>query len=223
MDVLEAVNKRKSIRAFKSDPVPAETLKKIVEGALHAPSASNSQPWELAIVSGAKLEEIKKAFLEGAGRLTVDLPGAIQYPEPYASRRAAVMSGALDLMGIAREDKQARVQWGIQGAKLWGAPSCIYVMIDRGFFYIDDKINIWPAFDCGAITQTILLLATENGLGTIPAIQPVLYPDLLREKLNLPASKLMVLGIPIGYPDWEAPVNKLRTTREPLDKMAKFY
>jgi nitroreductase len=133
------------------------------------------------------------------------------------------MAGALDMMGIAREDKQARTQWGIQGAKLWGAPSCIYVMIDRGFFYIDDQINIWPAFDCGAITQTILLLATENGLGTIPAIQPVLYPDLLREKLNLPASKLMVLGIAIGYPDWDAPVNKLRTTREPLDKMAKFY
>jgi len=223
MDVLEAVNKRKSIRAFKSDPVPAETLKKIVEGALHAPSASNSQPWELAIVSGDKLEEIKKAVIENPGRLTLDMPGAMQYPEPYASRRAAVMAGALDMMGIAREDKQARAQWGIQGAKLWGASSCIYVMIDRGFFYIDDKINIWPAFDCGAITQTILLLATENGLGTIPAIQPVLFPDLLREKLNLPASKLMVLGIAIGYPDWDAPVNKLRTTREPLDKMARFY
>ena len=61
------------------------------------------------------------------------MPGAMQYPEPYASRRAAVMAGALEMMGIAREDKQARVQWGIQGAKLWGAPSCIYVMIDREF------------------------------------------------------------------------------------------
>jgi nitroreductase len=223
MDVLEVVFKRKSIRAFKPDPVPEEILKKIVEGALHAPSASNSQPWELAVVSGAKLEEIKKGFVEGAGKLSVDLPGAMQYPEPYASRRAAVMAGALDLMGIAREDKQARAQWGIQGAKLWGAPTCIYVMIDKGFFYIDEKINIWPAFDCGAITQTILLLATENGLGSIPAIQPVIYPDFLREKLNLSASKLMVLGIPIGYPDWEAPVNKLRTTREAVEQMVKFY
>ena len=223
MEVLEAVYQRKSIRAFKPEPVPVETLKKIVEGALHAPSASNSQPWELAIVSGTKLEEIRKAFIEGAGKLSVDMPGAIQYPEPYAARRADVMAGALEMMGVARDDKQARTEWGKQGAKLWGAPSCIYVMIDRSFFYIDEKINIWPAFDCGAITQTILLLATENGLGSIPAIQPVLYPDLLREKLNLPASKMMVLGIAIGYPDWEAPVNKLRTTREPLDKMARFY
>ncbi|MBN1662407.1 MAG: nitroreductase [Deltaproteobacteria bacterium] len=223
MDVLEAVNKRKSIRAFKPEPVPAEMLKKIVEGALHAPSASNSQPWELAVVSGAKLEEIKKAVVENPGRMKVDMPGAVNYPEPYASRRAGVMAGALDLMGIARDDKQARMQWGVQGAKLWGAPTCIYVMIDRNFLYVDDKINIWPAFDCGAITQTILLLATENGLGTIPAVQPVLYADLLREKLGLPESKLMVLGIPIGYPDWDAPVNALRTTREPLDIMARFF
>jgi len=223
MDVLEAVLKRKSIRAFKPDPVPPEILKKIVEAALHAPSASNSQPWELAVVSGAKLDEIKKAVLDNPGRPSVDMPGLINYPEPFASRRAAVMAGALEKMGIAREDKQARTLWGMQGAKLWGAPTCIYVMIDRGFFYVDDKINIWPAFDCGAITQTILLLATENGLGTIPAIQPVLYPNLLREKLNIPASKLIVLGIPVGYPDWDAPVNELRTTRETLDKIATFY
>jgi hypothetical protein len=45
----------------------------------------------------------------------------------------------------------------------------------------------------------------------------------LREKLGLPASKLMVLGIPVGYPDCDAPVNNLRTTREPLEKVAKFY
>jgi nitroreductase len=223
MDVLEAVLKRKSIRAFKPDPVPPEILKRIVDAALHAPSASNSQPWELAVVSGAKLEEIKRAIMDNPGRLSVDMPGLVNYPEPYASRRAAVMAGALEKMGIARDDKQARAQWGVQGAKLWGAPTCIYVMIDRGFFYVDDKINIWPAFDCGAIAQTILLLATENGLGSIPAVQPVLYPDLLRERLNLPASKLFVLGIPVGYPDWDAPVNELRTTREPLDQMAMFY
>ncbi|MBN1381636.1 MAG: nitroreductase [Deltaproteobacteria bacterium] len=223
MDVIEAVNKRRSIRAFKSDPVPEAILKRIVEAALHAPSASNSQPWELAVVSGAKMAEIKKAVAENSGRPSVDMPGAIQYPEPYASRRAAVMAGALEKLGIPREDKEARAKWGMQGANVWGAPSCIYIMIDRAFLYVNNEINIWPAFDCGAITQTILLLATEQGLGTIPAVQPVLYPDIIREKLNLPASKLFVVAIPIGYPDRDHPVNELRTTREPLDKMVTFY
>lgn len=223
MDVAAAVMNRKSIRAFKPDPIPEDILKNIIETALHAPSASNSQPWELAVVSGAKLEEIKRAIAQNPGRPSVDMPGAINYPEPYASRRAAVMAGALEKLGIAREDKDARARWGMQGAKLWGAPSCIYVLIDNSFFYVDNSINVWPVFDCGAMMQTILLLALENGLGTIPAVQPVIYPNVLREKLGLPASKLMVLGIPIGYPDWSAPINELRTTREPLEKIATFY
>ena len=96
-------------------------------------------------------------------------------------------------------------------------------MIERSFFYIGKDINIWPVFDCGSMTQTILLLATEHGLGSIPAIQPVLYPDILRRILGLPDSKLIVLGIPIGYPDESAAINQLRTAREPIEKVAKFY
>ena len=69
MDVLIAINKRHSVRGFKPDPVPPDILKKIVEGALRSPSASNSQPWELAVVSGAKLEEIKKVYIESIGNI----------------------------------------------------------------------------------------------------------------------------------------------------------
>jgi len=82
---------------------------------------------------------------------------------------------------------------------------------------------MWNLFDCGLITQNILLLATAQGLGTIPAIIPVLYPDIQRRVLGLPASKLMVLGIPIGYTDDSNPANQFRTSREPLDKVARFY
>ena len=224
MNVMEAISKRRSIRAFKSEPVAEDILKKIVDCALRAPSASNSQPWEFAVVSGAKLEEIKQAFVANADKpVALDMPSVVQYPEPWASRRSAVMAGALEKLGIAREDKAMRMQWTLQGYGLWGAPSVIYLMIERSFFYLGNDINIWPVFDCGSITQTILLLATEYGLGSIPAIQPVLYPDILRKMLGLPESKLIVLGIPIGYPDGNAPINQLRTTREPIDKVAKFY
>jgi nitroreductase len=68
-----------------------------------------------------------------------------------------------------------------------------------------------------------MLLATEQGLGTIPALMPVLYPDVLRKALGLPENKLFVIGIPIGYPDWNHPANSFRSSREPLDKMVKFY
>ena len=69
MDVVEAINNRRSIRSFKPDPVPLDILRKIVDGALHAPSASNNQPWELAVVGGAKLEEIKQACVDNGNKL----------------------------------------------------------------------------------------------------------------------------------------------------------
>jgi nitroreductase len=224
MDVLEAINKRQSIRGFKPDPVPADILRKIAEGALRSPSASNSQPWDLAVVTGARLEKIKDAYVAGASKMPVmDLPISMKYPEPWASRRSAVMAGVLEKLGLQREDKQGRIQFGIHGMRLWDAPAVIYVMIDREFYQFADTNNIWPIFDCGLISQDIMLLATQYGLGSIPAIQPVMYPEIIREILGLPDNKIMVIGIPIGYPDPDFGANKFRTTREPFDKMVKFY
>ena len=224
MDVLAAINNRHSVRGFKPDPVPPDILKNIVEGALRSPTASNSQPWEFAVVSGAKLEEIKNAYIENSARMpAMDINISLDYPEPWASRRAAVMAGVLEKLGIVREDKQKRMEFWIHGFNLWGAPSCIYIMIERDFYYANNATNHWNIFDCGLIAENIMLLATEYGLGTIPAIQPVLYADIQRKLLGLPDSKLMVIGIPIGYEDTNNAANKFRSTRESLDKVAKFY
>ncbi len=224
MDVIEAIIERKSIRSFKPEPVPPAVLKKIVEGALRSPSASNSQPWEFAVVSGTKLEEIKHAYLANStSKPCFDVPIPFKYPEPWNSRQAAVMAGILGKMGVAREDKQKRSEWALNAFKLWGAPSCIYVMLDRSFYAADGSTNVWNLFDCGLITQNILLIATANGLGSIPAIQPVLYPDILRKILNIPDSKLIILGIPLGYVDSSNPVNEFHSMREPLEKVALFY
>jgi nitroreductase len=64
MDISEAVDQRKSIRAFKPDPVSLDTLKKILEEAIRAPSWANTQPWEFAVATGKPLEEIRALFLE---------------------------------------------------------------------------------------------------------------------------------------------------------------
>jgi nitroreductase len=126
-------------------------------------------------------------------------------------------------LGITREDKQKRADWHLWGMKLWGAPSCIYVAIDKNLYKASETHNWLNIFDCGSVTQTIMLLAVEHGLGSIPAILPVLYPDVLRQVLGLPDDKLFVIGIPIGYPDWDHPVTKFRSPREPLEQVAKFY
>lgn len=224
MDIAEAIRRRKSIRAFKPDPVPQETLKEIMELALRAPSWGNTQPWEFVIVSGQKLEEIKQAYVSKAGEpVHPDLATPRGFPEPYDSRRRAIGIKLFEAKGIVREDREARRRWGTQGLKLFGAPCVIYILIDRAFHFQGEALNVWPVFDCGLVAGNIMLLATEYQLGTIPEIQAVLYPEVLREALAIPEPKLIVLGIASGYPDWDDPANKFRSDREPLDKIAIWH
>jgi nitroreductase len=49
-DFLELVKSRRSIRVFKPDPVPRETIEKILEAARWAMSGANGQPWEFVVV-----------------------------------------------------------------------------------------------------------------------------------------------------------------------------
>jgi nitroreductase len=48
--VLELVKKRRSIRRFKTDPIPDDYIDKIIEVARQAPSGFNTQPWEFVVV-----------------------------------------------------------------------------------------------------------------------------------------------------------------------------
>ena len=50
MELLEAIQNRKSIRKFKPEPVPRIMLEEILQATLRAPSAINTQPWECWVV-----------------------------------------------------------------------------------------------------------------------------------------------------------------------------
>jgi nitroreductase len=225
MDVVEAIDKRKSIRAFRSDPVPKEILKEIMGLALRAPSYDNTQPWEFAIVTGKKLEEIRQAYIgkAAAEKPNPDIPLVREFPQPYDTRRRFLGRKVLELKGIRREDKEKRLWWLVQGLRSFEAPCIIYIYINRSFYQQGDTTNIWPVFDCGLVAENIMLLAAAHGLGTVAQIQAVLYPDVLRKALGVPDSKLIVLGIAVGYPDRGDSVNQLRSEREPLDNVSTWH
>jgi nitroreductase len=223
MEIVEAIQKRKSIRAFKSDPVPKEILKEIMELALRAPSWANTQPWQFAIVTGKKLEGIRQTFVEKAEEEpNPDISRPRDFPEPYDTRRRVLGRKIFELKGIGREDKERRRRWLLQGLRLFEAPCAIYIYIDRSFYLQGDGLNLWPIFDCGLVAENIMLLATKHELGTIAQIQAVMYPDVLRQALGIPDYKLIVLGIAVGYPDWDDPVNQVRSERELLDNVSTW-
>jgi len=226
MDVVEAIRQRRSVRGYKPEAVPENILREIIETAQRAPSWANTQPWEFAIVRGEKLEAIRGAFVEKiktAEPTNPDLAAPKGFPEPFDGRRRTVGRKLFEIMGIEREDREKRTWWGLQGLKLFDAPAVIYIFTDRAFYSQEEGLNVWPVFDCGLIAENIMLLAVKYGLGTIPAIQAVMYPDVIREVLGIPESKLIVLGIAVGYPDPQSQVNQFYSEREPLDTITRWY
>lgn len=55
-NILELVKKRRSIRRFKTDPIPDDHIDKIIEVARHAPSVFNIQPWEFIVIKDRELK-----------------------------------------------------------------------------------------------------------------------------------------------------------------------
>jgi nitroreductase len=92
MDVFEAIKGRRSVRAFKNQDVPVETVEKLVEAARWAPSAGNLQPWEFIIVrkSETKMRLVEAAldqtFIEEAPVVIVVCANENRSSQGYGSR-----------------------------------------------------------------------------------------------------------------------------------------
>ncbi len=224
MDIIEAVNKRKTYRGYKTDPIPKDVLLEIMKSATRSPSWANTQPWEFAVVTGKKLDAIRQEFtkLAETDEPNPDLAFPRVFPDPYKSRLPAMRRGP-DADKI-RDDKELRKQRQVMGARMYNCPCVIYIYTERSFYTQEDKgLNVYPIFDCGLAAENIMLAAVKYGLGTTPAAQAVPYPNVVRKVLGLPKSKLIVLGIFIGYPDTDNPQYATYSGREPFDNLVKFY
>ncbi len=218
MDISEAISQRKSIRAFKPDSVPMDILKNILEESIRAPSWANTQPWEFAVATGKPLEDIREEFLAKASiSPSPDVPRPPAFPERYAARiRVLDKQNRL----VTQKDWESR---RVQNFRHFGAPAVIYLLTRREFYSQAKGLNVWALYDCGAVAENIMLLATKQGLGTVVQAQAAAYPQVLRQILEIPESKIIILGIAIGYPDWDNPINHFRTEREPLESIATWH
>jgi nitroreductase len=215
MDVIEAIRTRKSIRGYKPEPVPMEILKKVLETAAHSPSAMNTQPWEVTVVTGETLDNVRRANIEmlmsGA-----EIWRSISYQGAHRQRQVDLAVQIFKLMGIAREDKEKRAQWLARGFRFFDAPAAIILSIDSS---VPESLAL---LDIGSFCQSICLAALEYGLGTCIEDQGTAFPDLLRRFTGIPQSKNIEISIAIGYPDWDFPANKLETDREHVDSFTTW-
>jgi nitroreductase len=217
MDAIECIKTRKSIRKFRPDPVPKEILMKVIDTAKWGPSYKNSQPWDVIIISGGKKEALSKLLvdlLEKGTESSPDLPEPRSWPPAIEARISALMKKRSEITGKDLNSPEVRKKSKIANFRLYGAPHGI-------FLSQDSSLTEWSIFDMGLFAQSLMLAAHAHGLGTVPQAFLTDYARQVKEFLGIPGSKRLVLGISIGYPDWESPVNSYRTERISTDEIVR--
>ena len=220
MNVIDALSKRKSTRAFLNKPVDIAMIERILHAASHAPSGANTQPWQVAVVMGDKKQQLQQQ-IEDAFQRGVKAKMDYQYypsewSEPYKGRRNATGVQLYTALGIAREDKERRVAQWVANYRAFDAP----VML---FFFMDPIMQTGSFLDYGTFLQSIMLTAVEEGLATCPQAALGEYPQLVKEALGYPAESILVCGMALGYEDTAAAVNNYRTPREAVNSFTRFF
>lgn len=216
MEVSKAVSERKSIRAFTKKKVPNQLIEELLRKSSRSPSGGNLQPWKIFVVNN----ESMKNFLDFQLNWTKpDLPAYDIYPsklkEPYRTSRFELGEQMYALLGIGREEKDARIAQVMENFKFFGAPCALFCFVDR-------QMGPPQWSDLGMFLQTFMLLAKEAGIDTCAQEAWSIKNDSVSEFVNAEDSDMLFCGMAIGYRNETATVNALKSERRPLNEWAKF-
>ena len=192
--VERAIHGRRSVRAYRPDPIPEEDLAAILESARWAPSPHNAEPWRFAVL---RAREPKERLSQSMGkRWTEDLSRDGWTPE-----------------AIAQEIEKSH-------GRIAEAPVVIIVCISRdGLDTYPDPARqqaelMMAAHSVGSAVQNMMLTAYGRGLATGWMCAPLFCPEVVVEALGLPPELipqgLITLGYPVTWP-------KLRNRRSMND------
>ncbi len=220
MDVLDAIKSRKSIRAFKPDPVPRETLAEILAISQRAPSGTNTQPWHTWICTGEVKDAITRDVLtmleRGESKAYHDYD---YYParwnDVHNARRRAVGYSLYALLGITKEDREGRNRQGARNFAFFDAPVGLFVTVDK---YL--ARGNWA--DTGMYIQTIMLAAKGFGLDTCPQAAWIPVQDPIFHHLGIPDDQELVTGMSLGYRAPDAIENTLVSEREEIENVVNW-
>lgn len=220
MNVNEALTQRKSVRAFLDKSVHQEKIVKILQAARHAPSGTNAQPWQVAVVTGGKKDQLTSAMETAFRKDGIGAMDYIYYPlewhEPYKKRRVSCGAQLYSALNIERRDKARRLEQWVANYRAFEAPVIL-------FFFLDPFMEKGSFLDYGMFLQSVMLAALEEGLATCPQAALGQYPALVKEALGYNPETILICGMALGYEDKEAPVNNYRTPREDVDLFTRFF
>ena len=215
MKVSDAVDSRRSVRAFLPDPIPRETLLRVLERAARAPSGGNVQPWIVTLLDGEALARFRAVMEPRIEAGETDETEYEIYPpslwEPYRSRRFGVGEDMYARLGIARGDKAARLEWLKNNYRFFGAPAALFCHVDR-------RMGPPQWSDLGMYLQTVMLLLREEGLDSCAQEAWARHHTVVDAFVAPPEGTMLFCGMAIGRRDPAAPVNALRSARAPREE-----
>lgn len=217
-----AITSRHSMRAFLPTPVPRATILEILDVAARAPSGTNTQPWQVTVLTGdAKLRlsaAIRAAYDDPAVRAT-HTEEYDYYPtewvSPFIDRRRKVGWDLYGLLGIAKTDKARMHAQHRRNYDFFDAPVGLIFTMARVM-----QQGSW--LDYGMFLQNIMVAARARGLDTCPQAAFTQFHRIIAEQLALPAQQMVVCGMALGHADPAAVENSLVTDREPAAAFTRF-
>lgn len=220
MNITEALLARKSTRAFLDKEIPPEKISNILKAARHAPSGTNAQPWQVAVVTGNKrldlIQKMEQSFADdGLGEMDYQYY-PLKWPEPYKKRRVTCGAQLYSALNIDRKDRKRRLRQWVANYRAFDAPAIL-------FFFLDPVMQKGSFLDYGMFLQSVMLAALEEGLATCAQAALGQYPQLVKEELGYHDETILICGMALGYEDKEAPVNNYRTTREEVEVFTNFF
>jgi nitroreductase len=217
-----AITSRRSMRAFLPTPVPRETVEAILRVAARAPSGTNTQPWQVHVLTGAakrRLSDRICAIYEDPAELAKHEREYDYYPKewtsPYLDRRRKVGWDLYGLLGLAKTDRAGMHGQHGRNYRFFDAPVGLIFSIDRVL-----QQGSW--LDYGMFLQNIMVSARARGLHTCPQASFTEFHRIIAEELAFRPEQMLVCGMALGHADPAAVENSLVTERAAVSEFARF-
>ncbi|WP_299598856.1 nitroreductase [uncultured Tateyamaria sp.] len=204
----DILSDRFSCRGFLMDPVPQDTVARIISAAQKVPSWCNAQPWQLIVTSGAETDRFRDALYATASTTAPapDMPWPEGYPNIYGDRRRACGFQLYDAVGIEKGDRAASTKQMMENYRLFGAPHVAIVTSPK-------VLGPYGAMDTGGFVTAFCLAAQALGIATIPQAAIAAQAPFVRSHFDIPEDRQILCAISFGYADQNHPANSFRTDR----------
>jgi nitroreductase len=175
--LLELLRARRSVRAYKPDPVPEQAIQAIIEAARWAPSSANSQPWDIIVVKDQHTRERIQASVR---RVVSRIKELRDFPFLRTFTGGYLLEAPVQLV-------------------VCGDPRFQYVSMMNG---VDDQVELFALWGSVSMAiQNMMLAAHALGLGS--AVFTNFYPEEVKAILKVPDPLKVICSLPIGYPAGE--------------------